>query len=206
MGGRSSTQKPLETSSRLRKTLHRLMTIELGVILGMLAGLLVAVVFYVHYSAVVRWAFFVLLLMVGGWLAARFVYFQVSAVPPLKERDLTSRPNVGSLRSLRSVLIRANRGLKYSQLSFAISLRNSFLERLRAETGEEVRPHVLLRGSSEVRRSIGDDEIYRFLRRVTRLESRLQYVVNSDEGILRIGSYSYDEGIEAMLRRMEAWP
>jgi hypothetical protein len=198
--------EPEAVMERERRILRRLFSIELGVLLALLSVMLALVVFYAHYSGMVRWALLVFLLLLGGWLAGKYVYLHATEVNPLPTGPPRPRPSRGDLRGLSTTLRRGVQGMRYSQLAFALRMRDAFLEKVKAETGFEGETHELLDQMPVLRAFLRDDEIYRFIAKVTYLERSMADLLGSDREVFPGGASAFPDEMERVLRKMEAWP
>ncbi|MFQ5985815.1 MAG: hypothetical protein ACE5KQ_00455 [Thermoplasmata archaeon] len=182
------------------------MSLELGIIVAALAVMLGLAIFYSIYSGLLRWALLILLLIVGGWIAGKWLRTRTADVTPLALDEPGPGMQRSSLRNLSRALRRGNRGLRYSQLYFAIHLRNAFLAKARSALGFQGSIQELSR-HPELLRSLGEDgDLIQFVSWVTRLERSLADVLGSSREMFPGESSLFAEKMEMMLKRMEAWP
>lgn len=199
------TIDPSVIIQRQGRILRRLFSVEFGVLLALLTVLLALVVFFAHYSGLLRWALLIFLLLLGGWVAGKFVYLQAVEVDPLQRRTPAPRLSRSRLNSLSRTLKRATQGMSYSQLSFAISMRDAFLEKVKAETGFDGETHELVEQLPILRPLLKDEEIYRFLTQVSLFERSMANVLVSNRKIFAGAASKFPEEMERILRKMEAW-
>ncbi len=186
--------------------LRFLFRLELAIILVVLVVVLGMTVFFAQYSGLLRWLVFVVILLIGAWMAARFVRVRTVETEPLGPRVFTPRLVQGDLKNLSTSLRRGSRGLRYSQLHFAVSLRDAFLAKLRASSGFLGTVQELNADIPRLRALCGDEELFRFLRRATVLERTMAEVLSSTEEIFPGKASEFPHLMEDLMARMEAWP
>ncbi|MFQ5552901.1 MAG: hypothetical protein ACE5EW_04200 [Thermoplasmata archaeon] len=203
---RSGSGNPLRSPRPVRRPGGRLVSLELGIIVAALAVMLGLAVFYSIYSGLLRWALLILLLIVGGWIAGKWLRTRTADATPLALDEPGPGMQRSSLRNLSRALRRGNRGLRYSQMYFAIHLRNAFLAKARSALGFQGSILELSR-HPELLQTLGEDgELIQFVSWVTRLERSLADVLSSSREMFPGESSRFAERMERMLRRMEAWP
>lgn len=202
----SGSGNRLRNPRAVRRPGGRLLSLELGIILAALSVMLGLAIFYSLYSGLLRWALLILLLIVGGWVAGKWLRTKTGEVSPLAQDEPGSGVRTSSLQSLSLALRRGNRGLRYSQIYFAIHLRNAFLAKARSALGFQGSIRELSR-HPELLQALGEDgELIGFVRWVTRLEKSLADVLISSREVFPGKDSDFAEKMEGMLRRMEAWP
>ncbi len=186
-------------------SLRFLFRLELAIILVALAVILGLTLFFAQYSGILRWLLFVVILLIGAWMAARFVRLRTVETEPLGSQVFPPQLVQGDLKDLSTSLRRGSRGLRYSQLHFAVNLRDAFLAKLRASSGflgtvQELNADIPL-----LRALCGDKELFRFLRRATVLERTMAEVLSSTEELFPGEASEFPQLMEDLLARMEAW-
>lgn len=107
---------------------------QVGLLLFVSALILLTYVFPT-VGVEVRWAMYVLLLILVGWILVRLVRRDTVPVPPF---GMTRRPDPGTsdeLDRLVAALGRADRGMRYSQGQVIQRLRRAYLSKLALERG-----------------------------------------------------------------------
>lgn len=202
-GGRA---EPTMSGPTTRGALASLFNLQFFLLLLALAVVGGIAVFAAQYSAVLRWMLLVLMLLISGWAAGGFIRLRTVEIVPLGPRQFHPEPPRGKLRDLSATLRRGGDGLRYSQLHFALALRDAFLAKLRAASGFQGAIQELNGDPLLLRTLCGDEELFRFLRRVTVLERSLAEVLSSTEPLFPGEPSDYPQLMEDLLARMEAWP
>ncbi len=160
---------------------------------------------YAPYSPRLRWVLLMALLLLGAWIAGKFVYSRTQPVAPLGPFEEESPLARGRLGRLAMALHRGNEGRRYSQLLFALALRDAFLARVRAHS--EFQGGGLEMSGDLVRFEdyCSDPEIVRFVGRITMLERNMSTVLSAVDAIFP-AQPPYWKVMEDMLKLMEAWP
>lgn len=198
-----------EPSTGLRKVKslpRRLFSSELIILFFLASAFFAIASFYAQYSPRLRWLLLVVLLILGGWLAGKFVYLQTAKVESLSRHEAEPGLPRGSLVDLSASLKRGIQGLRYSQLVFALSMRDAFLEKIRAETGFLGETRDLIEDSARLKTLCRDEELSRFIRRVSILERSMAQVLSSSVMIFPGEPSSFARDMDGIFQRMEAWP
>ncbi|MFQ5871385.1 MAG: hypothetical protein ACE5IB_04420 [Candidatus Geothermarchaeales archaeon] len=186
--------------------LKKLISVELGIILALSSFMLAIAAFYAQYSPVLRWALLIVFLLIGGWIAGKFVYIQTVKIRPLGRGEPQPWRQESDLANLSASLRRGARGMRYSQLSFVTSIRDAFIEKIRAESGFQGDVHELKDDMPLLELLCKDKELFRFLYRVSVLERSMADILSSSEEILPGEPSSFVVKMERLLMKMEAWP
>ncbi len=146
---------------------------QVGLLLFVSALILLSYVFPVM-APDVRWALYVLLLVVVGWILILFVRRDTVPVPPF---GMARGPHAGTsdeLGRLVAALRRADQGMRYSQGQVVRRVRRAYLSRLALERGMHPREvDALLDSSGGLHRAVDDATIRRFLERSAGAEARV---------------------------------
>lgn len=203
-------QQPERGSARATASglgsLRFLFRLELAIILVALAAVLGLTVFFAQFSGILRWLLFVVILLIGAWMAGKFVRLRTVETEPLGPRAFTPQRVEGDLKALSTSLRRGSRGLRYSQLHFAVNLRDAFLAKLRASSGFLGTVQELNADIPRLRALVGDEELLRFVRRATVLERSMAEVLSSTEELFPGEASEFPQLMEDLMARMEAWP
>lgn len=186
--------------------LRVLFSLELAILLVIVGILLGVAVFFAQFSGILRWLLFIVILILGGWIAGKFIRLRTIEVEPLGPRKFQPEFARGALQDLSASLRRGSRGLRYSQLHFAVALRDAFLGKLRATSGFRGTIQELKGDLPLLRTLCADEEIFRFLRRVTLLERSMAKVLSSPGELFPEEPRAFPQHMEDLFARMEAWP
>lgn len=178
---------------------------EMALLLSAVVFFFVLASIYTPYSPRLRWALLVTLLLLGAWIAGKFVYGRTQPVPPLSPYESEPPLARGRLGRLAMALHRGNEGRGYSQLLFALALRDAFLARVRAQTDFQGDSLDLGGDLSRFEGYCEDPEIARFVRWITQLERNMSTVLSTVDTIFPERP-PFWKAMEGMLERMEAWP
>lgn len=187
-------------------SLRFLFRLELAVILVALAVVLGMTIFFAQFSGILRWLLFVVILLIGAWMAGRFVRLRTVETEPLGPRAFTPQQVEGDLKNLSTSLRRGSRGLRYSQLHFAVNLRDAFLAKLRASSGFLGTVQELNADIPRLQALVGDEALLRFIRRATVLERSMAEVLSSTEELFPGEASEFPQLMGDLMARMEEWP
>ncbi len=162
---------------------------------------ILALAFYAQYSGSLRWLLAVLVLAFVAYAMARFVGRKSRDPRALAPREVAERRLPGDLRSLTTTLDRAASGMKYSQVMFAVRMKDAFLEKVRVSRGLSREAVDRARTDPEALMAIvGDLELALFVleseRNGRHWPALLRYLPDRD---------AFPEEMDLILAKMEAW-
>ena len=194
-------QKGQYVVSRMNITAFYIMTL-------MFLGFLAIILFYAEFSGKLRWILVLLLISSIGFGIAHTSSRRtasperVSALPP-SEKGVWSE-----IVHMRGLLVRAERGYRYSQLAALERVRNVIVERIRTQRNislEEIEMTMLDR--AKLIGLVDDEEVADFLIESERDLANWRAIVKDKVPVLGSfrGRRSFNQCVLEILEKMEEW-
>ncbi len=177
-------------------------------LLGLISALILASYVVPGLGADVRWALYVYLLIVVGWIVTAIVYRRSVPSPPLGLGEKRKIRFSGEFQDLVGTLERADRGRKYSKRIVMLRVRRAFLTKLAHQRGlTQEGVDSLLRSPSELRRAVRDPVILRFLEDTSPEGRTHSFRIPSDTGLaFQVArGETPSRALSRVLKAMEAW-
>jgi hypothetical protein len=177
-------------------------------------ALLVVVVVLAAFSFVLfpgssdlRWTVLALVLVIIGAAVFLSLYRSGARMPRLQPLPESEQPILGRLSRLSDVLDRADRGMRFSQVSIAWRVRKAFLMRLQSERNlREEELATILSSPADLERVVGDPVIEAFLEDTAPAEEGHPELRTQDPAAFRFPRRGgYTRGLARVLAAMEAW-
>lgn len=159
-------------------------------------------------SSDIRWAVLILFLLVFGAITFVSLYRAGAPVPPLNPPAEAEVRVQGELGRLAESLGRAERGMRFSQVTVARRVRRAFLARLQSSRGlSEEELAALLASPRDLERVVGDPLIHAFLEDTAPPDEELlrPQTLGRSSNFRFAQEAGFSGGMLRLLAAMEAW-